>query len=126
MKGVYIIKAKVVSDDERRTILEIMNGQLAIKNMKVLTVKNSNLPLGNHWHPYGEVMFILKGKAKYKMKNIDTGEQEDFNLEEGDVVFRSARIVHGGWFEEGSIIIDGACETYLSADFNDIGSVILK
>jgi hypothetical protein len=120
MKGVIIKKAKIVSDDERRIITEIMNGELAIKNLKVLVVKNSELPLGNHWHPYAEIMYILKGKAKYRMKNLDTGEEEDFDLEEGDVVFRTGRIVHGGWFEKGSIIIDAACETYLSADFNDV------
>lgn len=39
MKGVTIVKAKIVSDDKRRTIYEIMNGQLNIKNMKILKVK---------------------------------------------------------------------------------------
>lgn len=124
MKGVVVIKAKLVSDDSRRKILEIINGQLAVKNLKVLYVK-SNEVLGNHWHPYAEVMFILKGKANYKMMNVDTREIEDFNLEEGDVIFRTARIVHGGRFEKGSIIIDGACEVYINSDFNDIKEVII-
>jgi len=125
MKGVQIIKAKMVSDDARRTIFEIFNGQTAIRNLKILVVKNSEEPMGNHWHPYGEVMFVMKGSADYRMKNLDTGEQEDFYLQEGDVVFRTARIVHGGWFEKGSIIIDAACEPYISADFNDIYENIL-
>jgi len=47
-------------------------------------------------------------------------------LEEGDVVFRTGRIVHAGYFIEDSIIIDAACESYIGADFNDIKEVILK
>jgi oxalate decarboxylase/phosphoglucose isomerase-like protein (cupin superfamily) len=126
MNGVIIRKAKIVSDDERRTITEIMNGELSIKNLKILHVKKGVQLLGNHSHFYPEVMYIIKGSAKYRMKNIDTGEQEDFNLETGDVVFRTGRIVHAGWFDEDSIIIDGACEKYISADFNDIKEVILE
>jgi len=126
MKGVYIKKAEIVSEDNRRKIIEIINGQLAVKNMKVLKVKKGEQLLGNHWHPYSEVMYILRGRARYRMKNLDTGEIEDFELEEGDVVFRTGRIVHAGYFSEDSIIIDGACESYISQDFNDVQEEILR
>ena len=126
MKGVVIKKAKIVSDDERRTITEIMNGQMSVKNLKILHVKKGQQLLGNHFHTYGEVMYMLKGSAGYRMKNIDTGEKEDFRLEEGDVVFRTGRIVHAGWFDEDSIIVDAACESYINADFNDIFEEILE
>lgn len=120
MKGVFIKKAEIVNEDDRRQIVEIMNGQLEIKNMKVLIVKEDSY-LGGHWHTYSEIMHILKGRViNYKMKNIDTGEEETFTLEEGDTVFRTGRIVHGGDFTKGSIVIDGATETYVSRDFNDI------
>lgn len=125
MKGVFIKKAEVVSEDERRSIIEIMNGELSIKNMKVLKVKKGEQLLGNHWHPYSEVMYMLKGSARYRMKNIDTEEHEDFDLVEGDVVFRTGRIIHAGVFSEDSIIIDGACETYISQDMNDIQEGIM-
>lgn len=126
MNGVVVRKAKLVSEDERRTITEIMNGELSIKNMKVLKVKKGDQLLGNHWHPYPEVMFVLEGYATYKMKNIDTNEEETFILSSGDVVFRTGRITHAGRFDEDSIIIDAACESYISADFNDVKDVILK
>lgn len=126
MNGVIVRKAKLVSDDERRSIFEIMNGELAIKNMKILKVKKGEQLLGNHWHTYSEVMYMIDGYATYKMKNIDTKEEETFILEPGDVVFRTGRIVHAGWFDEDSIIIDGACESYINADFNDISEVILE
>ena len=120
MKGVVVRKIKLVHEDERRKILEIMNGELNIKNMKILDVKEDSY-LGGHWHQYAEVMYMMKGKAtNYVMKNIDTNESETFDLEEGDVVFRTGRIVHGGNFKAGSIVIDGACESYVSTDFNDI------
>lgn len=124
MKGVVIKKAEIVSSDDRRDIIEIMNGQINVRNMKVLKMKKGEL-LGNHWHPYPEVMYILQGKVKYKMKNIDTGEIEDYDLESGDVVFRTGRIVHAGYFSEDSIVIDGAAEPYLSQDFNDVYEKIM-
>ena len=127
MKGVHIKKIQVVSEDERRSIFEIMNGELSVRNMKILIVKKGEQLLGNHWHPEScEVMYMMKGAAKYKMKNIDTGEEEDYNLVEGDVVFRTSRIVHGGWFTEDSIVIDGATEPYISQDFNDVYEKIIE
>ena len=120
MKGVEITKIDLVHEDERRGIWEIMNGQMAIKNMKILKVTEDSY-LGGHWHVYGEVMHILEGEAvDYKMKNIDTGEEETYHLVAGDTVFRTGRIEHGGTFKKGTIVIDGACEMYISADFNDI------
>jgi len=126
MKGVIIKKAEIVSSDNRRDIIEIMNGQLGIRNLKVLKVKKGELILGNHWHTYSEVMYILKGWGHYHMKNLDTNEYEEFDLKEGDIVFRTGRIVHAGYFIEDSIIIDGATETYLNTDFNDIKEVIME
>jgi len=126
MKGVFINKAVLVSDDERRNIIEIMNGDMNVKNLKILNVKKGGLILGNHWHPYGELMYVLKGSGHYHMKDMDTGESEEYDLVEGDVVYRGPRISHAGHFIEGSILIDGACETYVSADFNDIKDVIME
>lgn len=126
MLGIEIRKANIVSSDERRDIIEIMNGELSVKLVKVLKVKKGVQLLGNHWHQGREAMYILKGSAKYRMKNIDTGEIEDYYLTEGDVVFRTGRIVHAGWFNEDSIIIDCGEDSYVSQEFNDIYEEILK
>ena len=94
--------------------------------MKILFVKKGEQLLGNHWHPEAcEVMYMFKGSAKYKMKNLDTKEEEEYVLTEGDVIFRTSRIVHAGYFSEDSIIIDGASTTYVDKDFNDIVEKIL-
>lgn len=120
MKGVVIVKAKVVNEDERRKLIEIQNGQIGVRNLKILEVKEDSY-LGGHWHQYPEVMYILKGGVhNYRMVNIDTKESIIINLEEGDIVFRTGRIIHGGVFSGGSIIVDGGGETYISADYNDI------
>ena len=53
-------------------------------------------------------------------------EKETFELKEGDVVFRTGRIIHGGWFAKDSLIIDGSAETYLNSDFNDVQEEKIK
>jgi len=123
MKGVVVKKANIVNEDERRKLIEIMNGQFEGKNIKILEVKEESYLGGKtgHWHLYPEAMFVMKGKVwDYIMENIFTGEKESFNLEEGDVVFRTAGIIHGGMFSKGSIIIDIAGATYINGEFNDI------
>ena len=125
MTGIKIVKAKVVSEDERRTIIEVMNGQNTIRNIKMLYVKKGQL-LGNHWHQYPEVMYILDGKVSYRMKHMRTGEQEDYVLEKGDVVFREAGIAHAGRFLTDSIVLDASSKEYTSAEFNDIIEIIME
>ena len=60
------------------------------------------------------------------MENLDTGEKEEFNLTEGDVVIRTGRIVHAGIFTEDSIVIDGCESVYINSDYNDNRKVILN
>lgn len=125
MRGVHVKKIDLVHEDERRSIWEVMNGQMSIRNMKILKVKKGGIILGNHWHAYPEVMYLMKGKARYIMKHIITGEEEEFQLEEGDVMFRTGFITHAGIFDEDSILIDGAAESYIDNDFNDVVDKIL-
>ena len=133
MKGIHVKKAQIVNEDSRRRLLEIMNGQMNGKNIKILEVKEEGPEwqyLGGtsgHWHQYPECMFIYKGECKdYIMENVDTGEKETFNLGPGDTVFRTGRIIHGGMFKRGSIVIDIAEETYISDEFNDIPREVTK
>ena len=41
-------------------------------------------PLGNHKHWYPEVMYVLKGKCHYWLKNKE-GEEMECDMEESDV-----------------------------------------
>lgn len=123
MRGIHIQKAEVVHEDNRRKLIEFMNGEMNIKNIKILEVKEDSFLGGTtgHWHQYGEMMHIIKGECTdYVMENIDTGEKETFDLKEGDTVFRTGRIIHGGNFKAGTIVLDGSCETFVSDNFNNI------
>ena len=129
MRGVHITKANLVHEDPRRKLVELMNGEMNIKNIKILDVKEDSFLGGQtgHWHQYGEMMHILKGEAvNYVMENIDTGEKETFHLKEGDTVFRTGRIIHGGDFKKGTIVLDGSCEMFVSDDFNNIPREVTK
>jgi hypothetical protein len=122
MRGVKVCKANIVNSDERRHLIELMNGQFAGKNIKILEVKEDSYLGGKsgHWHNYSECMYVMKGKVwDYVMENVDTKEKQTYELSEGDIVFRGPRIIHGGWFSKGSIIIDIAEDTYISGDYND-------
>lgn len=123
MRGVVVRRAKIVNEDERRTLIEIQNGEISGKNIKILEVKEESYLGGTsgHWHNYAECMYVMKGRAwDYVMENVDTGEKQTYILGEGDVVFRGPRIIHGGWFKKGSIVIDIAEDTYISGDYNDV------
>ena len=124
MKGVWITKAKVVNEDERRSIKEVMNGQFLVRQIKVITAKGGQEVLGNHWHTYGEVRYLLKGKCDYKLKHMLTGEELEFTLNEGEVFATTGHIVHTCKFTEDSIMVDGSEQPYISGDFNDIQEVI--
>ena len=123
MKGVTIKRAEVVNEDKRRKLIEIVNGQIAGRNIKILEVKEESYLGGTsgHWHQYPEVMYIMKGRCwDYVMENIDTKEKETFEFNEGDVVYRTGRIIHGGMFSKGSIVLDISQESYISGEFNDV------
>ena len=120
MKGVHITKALVVNEDKRRKLVEISNGLFNIRGLKVLFCKKGKNILGEHWHPYPEVRYLLKGEVKYKLKHILTGETAEFILNEGELLMTTGFIIHTGEFSEDSIMIDGSGEAYISQDFNDV------
>jgi len=123
MKGIHIKQFNLVHEDNRRKLLEFVNGEIAGKSIKMIEVKEDSFLGGTsgHWHQYSECMVILKGKCwDYVMENVDTKEKETFEFKEGDIVFRTGRIIHGGMFEKGSLVLDIATETYLSGGYNDI------
>ncbi len=122
MKGVTIKPIKLAHSDERRDILEMFNGDFDCKQVKILKVKKGQI-LGNHYHFYREIRYLLKGKIKYYLLNAHP--DEDYNeteliMNEGEVMITDSEIVHTGEFLEDSIIIEGTEEPYISAEHNDV------
>ena len=119
MKGVIVNPIKLAHSDERRDILEMFNGDFDCKQVKVLKVKKGQI-LGNHYHKYRENRYLLTGKIQYYLKNINTGEYEEFVMNEGEVMVTDAFIAHTGEFLEDSIIIEGTEAIYVSGKVNDV------
>ena len=119
MYGVHLTKAHIVSEDERRKIVEITNGGLTMKCLKVLYCKRGDHILGEHWHTYAEVRYLMKGHVHYKLKHVLTGETMEFDMEEGDILYTTGFVIHTGLFKEDSIMVDGSESSYISRSFND-------
>ncbi len=113
MKGMILEKIKVAHSDERRDILEMFNGGFNCKQVKILKVRKGHI-LGNHYHKYRENRYLLKGRIKYYLKNIKTGEEEQLIMNEGEVMRTDSYVAHTGEFLEDSIIIEGTEAVYKS------------
>lgn len=124
MRGVTIYPAKIVHSDERRDIIEIMNGEMNIRNLKILVIKKGEQILGNHYHWYPEIMYVMKGKCHYYLKNKITGETEEMDIKEGEVMIKTPMIVHTCLAYEDTILIDGAAEAWVSEEYNHIREVL--
>lgn len=121
MKGVVIKKANVISEDERRKIVSVMNGELNVKDIHILFMKKGGVEnvLGNHKHWYPEVMYVLKGKVHYWLKNKE-GETMECDMEEGDIMYRAPEVVHTCTCTDDAILIDGASESWINDDWNHV------
>lgn len=123
MRGIEIKRAKIVHEDDRRRLLELLNGELSIKNIKILEIKEGGSILGNHKHWYAEVCFVYKGSCHYWLKNKE-GEQMEVDLNEGDIMFRAPEVVHTCTCTDDCILIDGACEAFIGEDWNHVREVL--
>ena len=119
MKGVTIKLIKLAHSDERRDILEMFNGNFDCKQVKILRVKKGQI-LGNHYHHYREIRYLLNGKIKYYLRNMVTKEIEEFTMNAGEVMMTDKLIAHTGEYLADSIIIEGTEAEYISAEFNDV------
>jgi mannose-6-phosphate isomerase-like protein (cupin superfamily) len=125
--------------------VSILNGELNVKDIHILFMKSEpidkqigkslgyghlpsstnyvNKPLGNHKHWYPEVMYVLKGKCHYWLKNKE-GETMECDLEEGDIMFRAPEVVHTCLCTEDTILLDGSSESWISEDWNHVREVL--
>lgn len=124
MRGVVIKKAFVIAEDERRKIVSILNGQIGVRDIHILFMKKGDSsPLGNHKHWYSEIMYVMKGKAHYWLKNKE-GETMECDLEEGDIMMRAPEVVHTCICSEDCILLDGASESWVDEDWNHVREIL--
>ena len=117
--GVYHKKIVPVHEDHRRALIEIFNGQFVAKQVKLLKIKEDSV-LGNHYHPYRQFFYMLKGNADYSFVNIKTGERHDTYVEEGDMMIIDKEIAHRALQKAGNIMIEGNEEKYTSPEVDDL------
>ncbi len=119
MKGLYHTKIKPVHEDNRRALIEIFNGGFTAKQVKLLKIKEDAV-LGNHYHPYRQFFYLMKGDADYTFVNISTGERIDKKVQEGDMIIIDRNIAHKALQKAGNIMIEGNEEKYTSPEIDDL------
>ena len=119
MRGVVIRKAQVIAEDDRRKIVSILNGEIGVRDIHILTMKKGGSILGNHKHWYSEVMYVFKGKVHYWLKNKE-GETMECDMGEGDIMYRAPEVTHTCTCTEDAILIDGASETFIDEQWNHV------
>ncbi len=119
MKGIYHMHVKPVHEDNRRALIEIFNGQFIAKQVKVLKIKEDSV-LGNHYHPYRQFFYLMKGEADYTFVDISTGERIDRKVQEGDMIIIDKNIAHKALQKAGNIMIEGNEEKYTSPNVDDL------
>ena len=133
MRGVYIKKASIIAEDDRRKIVSILNGELGVRDIHILLIKKGEQILGNHFHWYPEIMYILKGGGTWYLKNRMTTynpkdpeneHQMEVRLEEGDIMIKAPFITHTAIVDADSIILDGSSESWISEEFNHYREVL--
>jgi dTDP-4-dehydrorhamnose 3,5-epimerase-like enzyme len=84
-----IVEPGFVRRDERGTFLEIVNGFES--RTAVCGRMRAGAVLGNHYHRRTRVFFYLtRGRARVRAVHVETGEKDEFTLEEDQgVVFET-------------------------------------
>ena len=113
-----IDKVSIAHEDGRRSISPIFNDDFIARQVKMLRIKKHSI-LGNHYHDYRELFYILEGQAAYLLENIVTKEQQLLMLTKGDRLIIRPCIAHQAEMWEGTVTLEASEEPYISADHND-------
>ncbi|MFA6091899.1 MAG: cupin domain-containing protein [Elusimicrobiota bacterium] len=119
MEGVLYKKVVPVHEDDRRALIEAFNGDFTAKQLKVLKIKKDAV-LGNHYHPYRQFFYFLKGEAEYIFVNIATGQRQEIKAQEGDFIIIDKNIAHKARQKAGNMMVEGNEQSYTSAAVDDL------
>ena len=123
IKSKSIAKIAPIHEDNRRALIEIFNGTFVAKQVKLLKIKEDSI-LGNHYHPYRQFFYMMRGEADYTFVNIRNKEREEINVREGDFIIIDKEIAHKALQKAGNIMIEGNEEKYTSPEVDDLKFVI--
>ena len=110
----------IAHEDDRRALSAMFNGGFVGKQVKIIKIKKAGVILGNHYHHYKEMFYLLKGCAKYTLKDIETQKTEELLMEEGDRLTIEPKVAHKAFFLKDTIMIEATEKKYVSAEENDV------
>lgn len=117
----HLYKAPLVLDKPTHKIFEILNGQMDVRNIKLLRI-NAGVTLGGHSHDFYEGKVLLNGKIVYQLKHrFDTApEARDIVMEPYDVMILAPNVIHTAYFPEPCVVIDFSALGFFSSGFNNV------
>lgn len=117
--AVMVSHPGIAHEDDRRSLLAIFNGDFVAQQVKIVQVKKATV-MGNHYHPYSELFYVLQGEATYYLKSVNTGEKRVVILRKGDRLIIAPEIAHKAEMAEGTITIEATEQLYMSPEVNDV------
>ena len=112
-------KIEPAHSDERRTITAMFNGDFDAKQVKILRITQGNV-LGNHYHHYREMFYLLEGEAIYEFIDLDSSERATIHLEKGGRIVIEPRVAHRAQFLKDTVMVEATEKPYVSAAENDV------
>lgn len=112
-------KVEPAHSDERRTITPVFNGDFTAKQIKILHISQGNV-LGNHYHHYGEMFYLLSGEALYTFKDLEEGGTMEIHLKEGERIVIGPKVAHKAHFLKDTVMVEATEVPYVSAEHNDV------
>ncbi len=112
-------KIGIAHKDERRSITPVFNGDFVAQQVKMLQITKDSI-LGNHYHNYRELFYILEGQAVYLLENIITHEKQFVSLHKGGRLIIEPRVAHRAEMFEGTMTLEATEEPYISPEKNDV------
>lgn len=111
MKDVNFSTVEVAHEDERRKLAAIFNGEFIAKQVKLLKIKKPST-LGNHYHHYSELFYVLEGEATYTLESVETGERQVVKMKASDRLIIAPGIAHKAQMAKGTVMIEATEEPY--------------
>lgn len=121
IEGVIFKSCGIGHEDDRRTLSTAFNGDLGdfVARQVKFAQMHKDAVLGGHYHLYRELFYILKGEATFHLKDIKTGEREEYLLRVNDQLLIPPYVAHKGFVKQDSILVGCTEEKYISSEHND-------
>jgi mannose-6-phosphate isomerase-like protein (cupin superfamily) len=114
LDGVICEACRDRHEDGRRLLTAVFNGDFTARQVKVLEVK-ADAVLGEHYHDYDEMFYLLKGQAVIEVENVETKDRGGYQLSAGDRIFFPKKVAHRLWVKADSVLIGCTDQPYLEA-----------